>query len=63
MGYNVHDVFIRIMVYNILNLTFKAHLFLYDLKLSTFFKMKHKICNLNIYILQIHIYIFKILSF
>jgi hypothetical protein len=27
MGYNVHDIFDKVMVYNILNLTFKNHLF------------------------------------
>jgi hypothetical protein len=48
--YNLHDVFNKVMVYNILNLTLKNHLFWYDLKLSSFLKMKHKISNLNMYI-------------
>jgi hypothetical protein len=27
MGHNVHDIFNKIMVYNVLNLTFKNHIF------------------------------------
>jgi hypothetical protein len=45
MGYNLHDVFKKL--YFILNRIqlFKINIFWYDMKLSSFFKMKHKICK------------------
>jgi hypothetical protein len=45
MGYNVHDVFKKVVVYIKLNSTLKNNIFGYDFKLSPFFKMKHKICK------------------
>ncbi len=39
MGYNVHDVLNKVVVYITLNSTFKN----YHFKLSSIFKMKHKI--------------------
>ncbi len=44
MGYNVHNVLNKIVVYIRLNSTLKINIFWYDFKLS-FFKMKHRICK------------------
>jgi hypothetical protein len=41
MGYNVHDVLKKVIVYITLNNFFLG----YDFKLSLFFKVKHKICK------------------
>jgi len=45
MGYNVHEVLNKVVVYITLNSTLKINIFWYDFKLSSFFKMKHKICK------------------
>jgi hypothetical protein len=45
MGYYVHDTLNEVVFYNTLNWTFKNELILYDLKLSSFFKMEHRICT------------------
>ncbi len=45
MGYNVHDVLNKVVVYITLNSTFKNNIFWYDFKSLPFLKMKHKICK------------------
>ncbi len=45
MGYNVHDALKKVLIYVTLNSTFKIKIFLLDFELSSFFKMKHKICK------------------
>ncbi len=49
MGHNVHDVLKQVVVYITLNLTLKINIVWYDFKLSSFFKMKHKICKENVH--------------
>jgi hypothetical protein len=43
MGYNVHDVYNKVVFYITLDSTFKISKIWYDFQLSSFFKMKHKI--------------------
>jgi hypothetical protein len=49
MGYDLHDVLKKVVVYITLNSTLKNNIFWYDLKLSSLFKMKHKYAR-NLYI-------------
>jgi hypothetical protein len=43
MGYNVYDVLYKVEIFITLIQLFKIKIFWYDFKLSSFFKMKHKI--------------------
>ncbi len=43
MRYNVDNVLNKVVVYITVNSTFKINIFWYDFKLSSFFKMKHRI--------------------
>ncbi len=47
MGYNVHDVLNKFVFYIALNSTLRV--FWYDFRLSSFFKMKHKIFKESIH--------------
>ncbi len=48
MEYNVHDVLNFLKIYITLN-SKSTNIFWYDFKLSSFIKMKHKICKESIY--------------
>jgi hypothetical protein len=62
MGYNVHDVLNKVVVYITLNSTLKLNIFLYDFKLSSFFKMKHRIYKEFLHFYKL-IFIFKMIGF
>ncbi len=42
MGYIVHEVLNKVVIYITLNSTLKINIFWNDFKLSSFFKMKHR---------------------